>query len=384
MKVLITGGAGFIGSRLAADLRGKGAAVTVLDNLSPQIHGPDAAFAPELKRVAKCVKGDVGDRALASKLLADADTLIHLAAETGTGQSMYAVEQYGRVNMQGTAVLLDVIVNDKPENLGKIIVASSRAVYGEGECDCTVHGRVFPAMRTQEDMSAGRFEPRCPICGETVTPRATTESAPFGPSSFYGLTKQVQEQMVLMFAQTLGIDGFAMRYQNVYGPGQSLTNPYTGILAIFSNLVRRGKGLNIFEDGHESRDFVFIDDVVSATAACAAPDVKGVRALNVGSGVRTSVLEVAHAIVSHFHANVPVEVSGDFRLGDIRHNFANIGAITRLTGFQPRYSFAEGLTRFLGWAESHVATDTGFERSLAEMKDRGLMQGGTTVSTRTP
>jgi dTDP-L-rhamnose 4-epimerase len=376
MQVLITGGAGFIGSRLAASLRGQGADITVLDTLSPQIHGDSARFPTELEKSARCVKGDVCDRALVSRLLADAEVLVHLAAETGTGQSMYAVEKYGQVNMQGTAVLLDAIVNDKPKALKKLVVASSRAIYGEGEYRCAAHGRVFPYARTAADMGAGRFEPRCPVCGEVVIPLATTEAAPFGPSSFYGLTKQVQEQMVLMFAQTLGLDGFALRYQNVYGPGQSLTNPYTGILAIFSNLVRQGKGLNIFEDGHESRDFVYIDDVIAATAACAAPHVHGVAALNVGSGVRTSVLEVADAVVRHFKVDVPVKVTGAFRLGDIRHNFADIGRIAALTGFHPRWSFADGLNRFLTWAEQHEAADAGFDRSLEELQERGLMQTG--------
>jgi dTDP-L-rhamnose 4-epimerase len=374
MHIVITGGAGFIGSRLAAKLAAAGDGVTVLDTLSPQIHGADARFPADLEKRARCVRGDVCDRALVARLLADADVLVHLAAETGTGQSMYAVEKYGRVNMGGTATLLDVIVNDKPGRLRKLVVASSRAIYGEGEYHCAAHGRVFPHARTGADMTAGFFEPRCPVCGEAVTPLATTEDAPLRPSSFYGLTKQVQEQMVLMFAETLGLDGFALRYQNVYGPGQSLTNPYTGILAIFSNLVRQGKGLNIFEDGQESRDFVYIDDVVDATAACAAPAAHGVTALNVGSGVRTSVLDVAHAIAGHFKADVPVTVTGAFRLGDIRHNFADISRIAALTGFEPRWPFADGLKAFLDWAETHEVRDSGFDRSLEELKERGLMR----------
>lgn len=376
MHILITGGAGFIGARLAQRLAGQGATVTVLDNLSPQIHGPDAQFAAPLVAQAHCVKGDICDAELVRRLLEGQEVVVHLAAETGTGQSMYAVERYGRVNMQGTAVLLDQIVNNRPKSLTKLVVASSRAVYGEGEYVCAVHGHVFPEPRTAENMAAGRFEPLCPQCESRVAPVATTEAAPFGPSSFYGLTKQVQEQMVLLFAGAIGIDGFALRYQNVYGPGQSLTNPYTGILAIFSNLVRQGKSLNIFEDGHESRDFVYIDDVIAATAACADPDVHGVAALNVGSGVRTSVLEVANAIVRHFKADVPVAVTGAFRVGDIRHNFADLSHIARLTGFAPQWAFEDGLAQFLGWAEGFTASDVGFDRSLEELKQRGLMQSG--------
>ncbi len=379
MNVLITGGAGFIGSRLAARLAGQGAHVTVLDPLSEQIHGAAADFPEPLAAVARCVRGDVRDGRLVAELISDQTVIVHLAAETGTGQSMYAVERYGEVNMQGTAVLLDRVVNARPASLRKLVVASSRAVYGEGEYVCGVHGPVFPEARTAADMAAGRFEPRCPRCGETVAPVATTEAAPFGPSSFYGLTKQVQEQMVLMFAGALGLDGFALRYQNVYGPGQSLTNPYTGILAIFSNLVRQGRGLNIFEDGQESRDFVYIDDVVNATALCVAPEARGVMALNVGSGVRTSVLDVANTIVRHFQADVPVKVTGDFRIGDIRHNYADISRIAKLTGFQPEWTFEKGLKSFLSWAEGYATSDAGFDRSLAELKERGLMQTGATA-----
>ncbi len=376
MRVLITGGAGFIGSRLAMTLATQGDTVTVLDTLSPQIHGPGGAFAKPLTAAARCVLGDVCDGALVAELLHEQDAVVHLAAETGTGQSMYAVERYGQVNMQGTSVLLDRIVNNRPSSLAKVVVASSRAVYGEGEYACEIHGHVYPAARTAADMSAGGFEPRCPQCGRYVAPVPTTESTPFAPSSFYGLTKQVQEQMVLMFSSALGLDGFALRYQNVYGPGQSLSNPYTGILAIFSNLVRRGQGLNIFEDGLESRDFVYIDDVVAATAACLRADVHGVMALNVGSGVRTSVLDVANAVVGHFKADVPVTVTGDFRIGDIRHNYADISRIAKLTGYAPRWTFENGLREFLGWAEGFAPADAGFDRSLSELKERGLMQSG--------
>ncbi len=374
MRLLITGGAGFIGSRLALKLAGQGASVTILDALIPQVHGSRADFSDSLACAVTCIRGDVCNRDLVARLLRDAEVLIHLAAETGTGQSMYAVERYSQINTHGTAVILDAIVNEKPKKLHKLIVASSRAVYGEGEYLCPVHNHVFPAARSFADMEGGRFDPKCPLCGQIVTPVPTSEEAPFAPSSFYGLTKQMQEQMVLMFARALGIDGFALRYQNVYGPGQSLTNPYTGILAIFSNLVRQGRGLNIFEDGLESRDFVYIDDVVAATTACAAADVHGVMALNVGSGTRVSVLDVARAIAEHFKADVPIDVTGAFRLGDIRHNFADISRISELTGFAPRYSFADGLRNFLTWAERNSASDAGFDQSLLELKERGLMR----------
>lgn len=374
MHVLITGGAGFIGSRLAKFLSNGGNNVVVLDNLSPQVHGNNARFPAELESHARCVRGDVCDATLMRALLEDCDTVVHLAAETGTGQSMYAVSHYCHVNVQGTATLLDLIVNHRSPRLKKVIVASSRAVYGEGEYLCREHGRVYPPWRTAENMSAGKFEPICPACGQAVEMVPTHEDAPLSPSSFYGLTKQVQEQMVLMFCSALGLDGFAMRFQNVYGPGQSLSNPYTGILAIFSNLVRQGRGINIFEDGRESRDFVYIDDVVSATAGCVNPDVHGVMALNVGSGVKTDVLTVAGEIKRHFNADVSVTVTGDYRIGDIRHNVANISRMKKLTGFSPAWSFSRGLAQFLTWAEGFSPADAGFDRSLQEMKERGLLK----------
>ena len=378
MRVLITGGAGFIGSRLAKRLAERGALVTVLDNLSEQIHGADANFAIDLEAAADCVKGDVCDRDLMSELIRGKDVIVHLAAETGTGQSMYAVQRYEHVNIRGTAVLLELLVENRPRSLRKVVVASSRAVYGEGQYVCRTHGIVFPSARTAAALAAGHYEPVCPHCGEGIEVAPTSEDAPFAPSSFYGLTKQIQEQMVLMFASAIGISAFGLRYQNVYGPGQSLQNPYTGLLAVFSNLVRQGKKINIFEDGEESRDFVYVDDVVDATVSCIEPEIEGLCALNVGSGVRTSVSSVARAVVDYFRADTPIEVTGDFRLGDIRHNVADISRIRALTGFKPKWTFEEGVIRFLAWAERQGAADSGFEASLAELRERGLLGLNTT------
>ena len=376
MEVLITGGAGFIGSRLAKKLAAGGARITVLDTLSEQIHGKDAKFPADLTAVARCIQADVCDRDVLARELVNQHVVVHLAAETGTGQSMYAIQRYERVNLQGTATLLDIIVNEKPARLRKLVVASSRAVYGEGKYQCRTHGVVFPRARTATAMSAGRFEPECPVCAASVEVLPTTEDTPFAPSSFYGLTKQVQEQMILMFAGSLGFDGIALRYQNVYGPGQSLSNPYTGLLAVFSNLVRQGKPLQIFEDGLESRDFVYIDDIVSATAACVAPEISGVHVLNVGSGVRTSVLEVAHAVKDFFAADVPVQITGQFRIGDIRHNAADVSRIASLTGYAPKWSFKDGLHQFLEAVKASQPADVGFERSMQELRQRGMLGGG--------
>lgn len=376
MRVLITGGAGFIGSRLAKRLARLGSTVTVIDILSEQVHGPRAVFPAGLLQAARCVQGDICDRDLIAREIKGQDIVVHFAAETGTGQSMYAVQQYERTNLQGTATLLDVIVNERPPQLAKLIVASSRAIYGEGKYECRAHGVIYPGARSSAALSAGRFEPECPQCGQPLEVLPTPEDTPFAPSSFYGLTKQVQEQMVLMFGAALGLDAVALRYQNVYGPGQSLGNPYTGLLAVFSNLVRQGKSLQVFEDGRESRDFVFVEDVVDATVACMVPKVRGIHALNVGSGVRTSVLEVAQAVKAFFQADVAIEITGRFRVGDIRHNVADLSRLSTLTDYVPKWRFADGLREFLEWAQSSPLEETGFERSLAELAQRGLLGGG--------
>ena len=375
MNILITGGAGFIGSHLAKALSAQGHKITVFDTLSDQVHGPNARFPSDLREVARCVLGDIADRETLAPEIEDQEVILHLAAETGTGQSMYAIQRYANVNLQGTATLLDIIVNSRPARLRKLVVASSRAIYGEGKYRCEEHGVVYPKSRSVQSMSDGRFEPECPNCGLAVHALPTSEDAPSMPSSFYGLTKQVQEQMVLMFGLTVGLDAIALRYQNVYGPGQSLSNPYTGLLAVFSNLVRQHKPLNIFEDGQESRDFVYIDDEVDATTACLLPEVRGVHALNVGSGIRTTVLEVASAIKSYFGSDVPVQITGSFRVGDIRHNAADISRLQALTAFQPKWRFMDGLIEFLKWTEAQAVKDAGFERSLAELKERGLFAG---------
>ena len=372
LRVLITGGAGFIGRHLGAALCARGCRVTVLDIFSEQIHSANPST--DLSAYAeRTIVGDICDPAAVSEAVEGQDVVVHLAAETGTGQSMYEVTRYEQVNIHGTAVLIEAIADQIPRTVRRVVVASSRAIYGEGACTCSGHGVVFPAARIAEDMSRGAFEPRCPHCGAECSWTETAETAPLSPSSFYGLSKQVQEQMILMFASHLQVSAYVLRYQNVYGPGQSLINPYTGILAIFSNLSRQGKDINVFEDGLESRDFVYIDDVVEATAQCVLREDPVVTALNVGSGVRTTVLEVAKSIVAHFNSESDVHVSGAFRVGDIRHNVADITRAKETLGFEPRWSFEHGLRSFLEWASAQDAVETGFERSLDEMRDRGLL-----------
>ena len=374
--VLITGGAGFIGSRLANFLIAGGHNVKVLDNLSPQIHGIEPEYSPlflSLHDDVEFIRGSVTCRADLIKALLGVDTVVHLAAETGTGQSMYAIQHYSDVNIGGTALLLDLITNE-PFSVKKIVVASSRAVYGEGKYRCDQHGFVFPSARSAKDMLQGDFSAHCPVCGASAELVATDEETPVRPSSVYAVTKLTQEQMVLSVGKALGISAIAFRYQNVYGPGQSLSNPYTGILSIFSTRIRNQSAINIFEDGKESRDFVYIGDVVSITARAVEYDKPLVDVFNVGAGVATDVLTIANTLQELLGITVPTTISGQFRLGDIRHNFADLSRVSRMLEFQPSVYISEGLGKFVEWVKSEQIQADGYEQSLDELKAKGLLK----------
>jgi dTDP-L-rhamnose 4-epimerase len=375
MNVLVTGGAGFIGKHLVRRLLREGCSVAILDNFSPQVHGRDRELPADLANHVELHRGDVRDRGAISMAVANRDVVVHLAAETGTGQSMYEVLRYQDVNIGGTAAILDFLVNQPKCRVSKLVVASSRAIYGEGKYRCLVHDIVYPGPRPVARMQAGQYEPLCPICDAACVPEATSEDSPISPLSFYGLTKQVQEEMVLMFARACGFSAYALRYQNVYGPEQSLHNPYTGILAIFSNLAASNSPIQIFEDGQESRDFVFVEDAVEATWRCMAENSTIVESLNVGTGQRTSVLRAAKEIAQHFESNSKISVTGAFREGDIRHNFADLSKIQRAIGFTPRFTFREGLGLFLSWVAGQDRSPAGYESSLLELRERGLLNG---------
>ncbi|MHC1767837.1 MAG: NAD-dependent epimerase/dehydratase family protein [Verrucomicrobiia bacterium] len=376
MKVLVTGGAGFIGSHLCRRLVCEGVTTTVLDNFNPQVHGAAPERNSFLPEEVTLLRGDVNDRAALFPALAGQDAAIHLAAETGTGQSMYQVERYSRVNIGGTSLLMEYLANQRGHGIRKVIVASSRAVYGEGTYRCERCGQVHPRDRRVDDLRSGCFEPRCPNCAEFCSPLATSEDAPLRPTSFYGLTKQAQEQITLLFARALKIPAFALRFQNVYGAGQSLRNPYTGILAIFSNLARANRPINIFEDGLETRDFVYVEDAVEAIWRCLVSEAREGDVLNVGSGQRTTVLQLARHIVGFFESTSELRVTGDFRLGDIRHNFADLERAERKIGYCPKWSFHAGMREFLSWAGCQKLVEGGYEASLCEMQSKGLMLKG--------
>jgi dTDP-L-rhamnose 4-epimerase len=375
-RILITGGAGFIGSHLALRLLKSNYLVTVLDNLSTQIHGDPPEDSPLYRSIVgkvSFIRGDVTHREDLERALSGQDVVVHFVAKTGTGQSMYEIDRYARVNVGGTALMLDVLVNMKNQ-VKRVVVASSRAVYGEGKYLSKEFGAVYPGHRSETDMAAGDFAVKYPGCLEPLTPIATDEESRLHPSSVYGITKQTQEQMVMTVCPSIGVASAALRFQNVYGPGQSLSNPYTGILSIFANLIMSGRPINVFEDGMESRDFVFVDDVVEATILAIERAEAAGEVFNVGTGEPVNVLTVANALVEKLRGSSKVTVTGNFRIGDIRHNYADLKKIQRLLGFSPVFSLDSGLSHFCKWVRAVGSVGSDYEHSLREMKTKGLMK----------
>lgn len=371
-KVLVTGGAGFIGSNLSLKLLERGYDVTVLDNLSPQIHeARNSPLYDSIKDKVTFIKGSVLNYNDWKKALMNIDVVVHLAAETGTGQSMYEIEKYTDVNIKGTSIFLDILANEE-HSVKKMLIASSRAIYGEGKYLCEVDGIVYPKERKNKDMAKGDFNVKCPICNNNVKLLATDEDSKIHPSSIYGITKQVQEEMFLLIGKSLNIPAVAFRYQNVYGAGQSLSNPYTGILSIFSTRIKNGNNINIFEDGKESRDFVYIDDVVEATILGIEKDEATDEVFNVGLGKPIDVLTVANTLIKAYNSSSKITVSGNYRLGDIRDNYADWTKIKEKLGFEPKVSFEEGINRFTQWVESQNIVEDKYEKSIEEMKEKGL------------
>jgi dTDP-L-rhamnose 4-epimerase len=379
-RVLITGGLGFIGLALARTLVRRGMTVRLLDNLSPQIHGPDPQ--PELGTLlqeprVEVMRGDVCKRRDWVAALNDVASVVHLAAETGTGQSMYRIADYTSTNVLGTALLLDVLANDQHQ-VKKLVLASSRSVYGEGAYRCDGCGLVYPPMRSLSSLQACQWEPLCPSCGGPILPVATPETARTSPASVYAATKLAQEDLVRIAANALGIPFLIFRFQNVYGEGQSLNNPYTGILSIFSNRIRQGKAIALFEDGQETRDFVHVSDVTEAMALGLESDGGDGWTMNVGSGVQVSVDTIARNLQRQFSESSALVVSSQYRLGDIRHNFADISAIGQALGFSPKVPLEQGIARFARWVKTQPIVEDGLEdgldRANRELIERGLMK----------
>ncbi|MDQ3483476.1 MAG: NAD-dependent epimerase/dehydratase family protein [Pseudomonadota bacterium] len=373
-SIAITGGAGFIGTRLAEMALKAGHQVRILDNLSPQVHGHDPEYvAPS---GADFVLGDVTARGDLERAIDGVDTIVHLAAETGTGQSMYEIDRYYRVNVQGTALLFDILANCD-HSVRNVLLGSSRSVYGEGAYLCRAcdpaGARRFPDARTPEQLSAHQWTSPCPECGSEMEATATGEDDRLDPASIYAATKLAQEGLVRVACRALGIAFTILRFQNVFGEGQSLRNPYTGILSIFSTRIRLGQSLPIFEDGEETRDFVHVEDVAAALLRCIDRAAGGGVTLNVGSGQPTSIMSVARLLQRIMGSEIEPHVTGEYRVGDIRHNFADISRLESVIGFRPRVSVEEGMRRFAKWVQTQPVPEDLLDRANAELKARKLM-----------
>lgn len=368
MRALVTGGAGFIGSHVVDRLVKRGDAVTVLDSLEPQVH---PAAPDHLNPAAKYVTRDVRDRAVLAELLPEHEVVYHLAAQVGVAQSMYQPERYVDHNTLATARLLDVLVNTR-HSVRKLVVAASMSSYGEGRYLCATCGPVDPRLRPEEQLRQREWEVRCPSCAGVASPAPTPEVKPLDPTSIYAMTKRHQEEMCLAVGAAYGIPTVALRFFNVYGPRQSLSNPYTGVAAIFSARIKNGEPPVVFEDGRQSRDFVHVSDVARAVELAGTRGSSG-DVFNVGTGTPRSILEVAEALVKLHGAALAPEVRGAYRAGDVRHCFADVSRISSKLEWRAQVPFEEGLGDLVGWSAARSATDR-FAQAEAELERHGLVR----------
>ncbi len=371
MNILITGGAGFIGSHLTDALVSRGHAVRIFDDLDPQVH-PAGAPPSYLNPNAEFVKGDVRDRAALKKALAGIDAVFHHAAAVGVGQSQYKVEHYTDVNVRGTAVLMDILANES-HAVRKVVVASSMSSYGEGEYTCPGCGTVKGVMRRAADLEKGDWGNYCSRCNGRLTAAATREEARRTPNSVYAITKMMQEEIVLNIGLTYGIPSVALRYFNVYGPRQSLSNPYTGVGAIFMTRIKCGNRPVVYEDGGQTRDFVSVDDVVAANLLALEKSGADYQALNIGCGVPTPIRAVAETLARlHGRPDIESQITGTYRKGDIRHCYADLTRARAMLGYEPAIGFGEGMGRLIDWARTADASDH-FDTAAKELSDKGLV-----------
>lgn len=370
-RVLVTGGAGFIGSHLVEALVGQGHTVRVLDSLDPQVHGLGATrLHGVIKDGVEFIAEDVRDRDALLRALGGIETVFHQAAAVGVGQSMYQVRHYSDVNVTGTATLLDILANER-HRVEKLIVASSMSIYGEGRYWCPEHGQVKSGVRSNGQLEQRHWEMRCLECGRPAEPRPTDEAKPLKPASIYALTKRDQEEMCLCIGRAYHIPTVALRYFNVYGERQALSNPYTGVVAIFSARILNGTPPLIFEDGLQSRDFVHVTDVVRANLLAMENPAAAYEVFNVATGRPITIRKVADILSALLGFDQPPVITEKYRDGDIRHCYADISKIRSVLGFAPSVRFEDGIRDLVEWVREQSATD-GTDSALRELERRGL------------
>ncbi len=367
-KILVTGGAGFIGSFLVDRLIDEGYKVRILDNLEPQVHnGKKPKY---LNKKAEFLKGDVRHYKDLKKAVDGIDAIFHLASAVGVGQSNYEIKKYVDVNVLGTANILDLLVNSKHQ-VKKIITISSMTGYGEGNYICNKDGIVRPAIRGENQLKNKDWNIYCPNCNLIVTPSSTNEAALDFPNSIYGFSKKAQQDMALMIGRLYNIPTVVLRGFNIYGPRQSLSNPYTGVTAIFISRLKNNQEAIIFEDGLQTRDFVSVHDVVSAFVFALEKDGANFQMFNIGSGEGTSIFEVAEILSKLLGKSGLIRVNNEFRKNDIRHCFADISKAKAVLGWRPKKTLEEGFEELISWSISEKAEDK-FQKAQKELKKKGL------------
>jgi len=370
--ILVTGGAGYIGSHLVDALVARDYHVTVLDNLEPQVHR-SGTWPSYANPKAKYVQGDVRDRSVFEPLVLGAQAVVHFGAAVSVGQSMYQIDRYVDVNTRGTALLLDILVNTK-HKVEKVLVASSIGVYGEGAYECATHGAVAPTIRSEQQLTARDWEQHCPHCGQHVKSIPTPEDKALYRDNIYSMTKYHQEEMVLLIGKTYGIPSVAPRFFNVYGPRQSLSNPYAGVAAIWLSRLLNGKQPIVFEDGGQLRDFVSIHDVVDCLVLMLEKPGADYLPVNVGSGETITILEIARLLARLLGSSIEPQITQSGRKFDIRHNTADITRARQTLDFTPKVSLDEGFSELIEWAKTtpDVAVDF-FDKALQELQEKGLL-----------
>jgi dTDP-L-rhamnose 4-epimerase len=367
MRTLVTGGAGFIGSHLVRRLAGGADEVVVLDNLEDQVHH---GRAPALPGNVTLIGGSVGEVAAIDEALEGTDRIVHLAAAVGVGQSMYELDKYVRLNTMATATFLERIIARSPAPT-RLVVASSMSIYGEGAYECGDHGVFAPGPRPEAQLAARDWEVRCPTCSRTARPVPTAESQPVRPTSVYAITKRDQEELCLVAGAAYGIPSVALRFFNVYGRGQALSNPYTGVAAILASRLLNGRPPIIFEDGEQSRDFIHVSDIVEGIILALESDRAVGHAINLGTGQPSTVNDIAALLASGLGVDIKPQRLQEFRAGDIRHCFADTKRAEELLGFSASVPLDQGMADLVGWLTEQDAEDN-VDVATGELVQRGL------------
>lgn len=367
MKILVTGGAGFIGSHLVDELVKKHD-VVIYDNIEDQVH--KCRLPDYLNPDAELIIGDVRATEKLKSAVCDSEIIFHEAALVGVGQSMYDIKRYLDINVMGTANLLEILATEE-HSVKKLIAASSMSIYGEGKYHCETCGIVSPPLRSNEQLSCNDWNISCPKCGKVVKPVPTDELKPLQPTSVYAVSKRDQEELCLSVGKAYGIPTVALRYFNTYGTRQALSNPYTGVCAIFSARIKNGNQPIVFEDGYQTRDFVSVHDIVQANILVMNKSNADYEMFNVGSGTALSILDIARTLSDLYGKSFNPEIVNEFRAGDIRHCYADISKIKRL-GFEPQIGFEYGMRELVRWGMTQNADDRS-ETAYQELKEKGLV-----------